>query len=69
MKIPETLLPQALSLLEAARKHGPHREDLFLREEFKSIAGALRRIDPNLDDWMVLAIALREAGAHLRSST
>lgn len=69
MRIPEYLLPQAQSLYEAARKHGPHREDLLQREDFQVIATELRQQQPDLDDWMILAIALREAAAHLRSST
>ncbi len=69
MKIPERLMPQALSLFAAARNHGPHREDLLLREDFLAIAAELRKQQPDLDGWMILAIALREAGTHLRSST
>jgi hypothetical protein len=69
MKIPKQLLPQALDLFAAARVHGPHRADLFERKDFQAIGAELRKQQPDLDDWMVLGIALREAAEYLRSST
>ena len=68
-RLPDALRERALSLFETALKHGPHRADLFNDEDFKAIAAELRHADPSLEDWCILAIALREAGKYLSSST
>lgn len=69
IRLPPEQMKDAMDLYERARNYGPHTEDFFAHEEFKRIALALRKIDPTLDDWRVLATILRDAARHLTSNT
>jgi hypothetical protein len=64
-------LKDAIAVLEAARNHGPHREDLFNLTEFKRAAECIRaqHSEGEINDWSILALLLNEAAKQLKDRT